>query len=397
MQKLLSKLQVNPENRRLYTTVNFAFLTNGTMVVMLGLLLPYIRSANALTYTQTGVMFSFHQVGYLLAVLVAGILPFIIGRKKSTLLLCSGAIIGLVLAVFMQNWLLLVLAFALTGVGRGTLSNTCNVTVADVSGNRAAALNLLHSGFAFGALVSPFIIFLWGFAVDSSAWKFAALTVAVLLSVVWTLILHSNMPGVTQKKEDDKSLEFLKRASFWIPAMLLFLYLAVESSIVGWFVLYFIDAGLLPRWLTNFVPTMFWGMMMVGRSSVAATSSRIHNKNRALLIMATATALCFAGMLFSNSALLSVVFLLGVGLSLAGIYPTTMATRRGATSSVSIGFTIAISSFGSILMPWIIGAVADWRGLATGIALILVVLVLMVAVACVKIIVERTDVTPNSA
>jgi fucose permease len=361
------------------------------MVVMLGLILPYIRSQNNFTYTQAGLMLSFHQVGYLLAVLVAGVLPFLIGRKRSTLLLCGGAVAGLVLAIFMQNWPLLVLAFALTGVGRGTLSNTCNVTVADVAGNRAAALNLLHSAFAFGAFVSPVIIFLWGAVSGVSAWKFGAVTVAVLLSVAWTLILRSNMPGVTQKKEDDRSFVFLKRASFWIPTMLLFLYLAVESSIVGWFVLYFIDAGLLPRWLTNFVPTMFWGMMMVGRSSVAAASGRIRNKNRALLIMATATALCFAVMLFSNSAILSVIFLLGVGLSLAGIYPTTMATRRGATSSVSTGFTIAISSFGSILMPGIIGAVADRRGLSNGIALVLVVLVLMVAVACVKIVFERIE------
>jgi len=394
MQNFLKKLQVTPQNSRLYKTVNTAFFINGAMVVMLGLILPYIRSTNNLTYFQSGAMLAFHQVGYLLAVLVAGILPFVIGRKKSTLILCGGAVVGLLLAITMQNWILLVVAFALTGVGRGTLSNTCNVTVADVAGNRAAALNILHSAFAFGALISPFIIFAWGLAVGSNAWKVAALTIAVLLSIAWVLILYSNMPGITQKKEDDRSFVFLKRASFWVPTMLLFLYLAVESSVVGWFVLYFLDVGHLPRWLTNFVPTMFWGMMMIGRSSVAVVSAKIHNKNRALMIMATSTTLCFALMLFSNSAIFSVIFLLGVGLSLAGIYPTTMATRRGATSSVSIGFTIAFSSFGSILMPIVIGAVADRRGLSTGIALLLVALVLLVVVACIKAVTDLSNKEP---
>jgi len=144
MKAILKKLQVEPQNSRLYKTVNTAFLINGAMVVMLGLILPYIRSANNLTYFQSGAMLAFHQIGYLLAVLVAGILPFVIGRKKATLILCGGAIIGLLFAIIMQNWILLVVAFALTGVGRGTLSNTCNVTVADVAGNRAAALNILH-------------------------------------------------------------------------------------------------------------------------------------------------------------------------------------------------------------------------------------------------------------
>ena len=385
MQKLLIKLKVSPGNHRLYKAVNFAFFINGSMVIMLGLLLPYIRYENRLSYTQTGLMFSFHQVGYLLAVLAAGVLPFWIGRKRATLIMCAGAIVGMIFAVIMQNWLLLIFAFALTGIGRGTLSNTCNVTVADVAGNRTAAINLLHSGFAFGALLSPFIIFLWGLAVGGLSWRFSAITIAVLLAIAWTFILRSNMPDIPPKKDDDRSLLFLKKASFWVPTLMLFLYLAVESTVVGWFVFYYIYIGVLPRWLASFVPTMFWGMMMIGRSLVAVTSGRIRNKNAALLVMSTLTTFCFAGIVISSSAFFSVVFLLGVGFSLAGIYPTTMAARRGATSSVSVGFTIALSSFGSILMPGIIGTVADQRGLTDGIALVLVVLVLMVGVALVKI------------
>ncbi|MCL2828791.1 MAG: MFS transporter [Oscillospiraceae bacterium] len=389
MRTLFAKLEVTPNNYGLWGIVNFAFLTNGVMVIMLGVLLPYIRAEHALSYTQTGIMFSAHQLGTFCAVLVAGVLPYMIGRKPSTLLLSAGAALGLILMVFVQPLPLLIAAFALTGICRGALNNICNVITADISGNRTAALNVLHSGFALGALVSPVIVFLWVFAAGDSGWKFSALTAALLMAAVWGLIARTKLPDLPPKKEKGASLSFLREANFWIPTILLFLYVAVETSIIGWFVLYFVDVGTLPRGLAGLVPTIHWSVMAIGRIGVAVLANRIRNKNRALLLMALVSTLCFAGMLLSASPLVSVLFLLGIGLGMAGIYPTTVATMKGATASISLGFTVAISGLGGILMPGIIGAVADAHGIATGISLVVGASFLMVLFAVFKMINER--------
>ena len=389
MQAFLSRLEVAQKNHRLWGIINFAFFVNGIMVIMLGVLLPYIKAEHTLSYTQAGIIFSSHQFGTFCAVLIAGVLPYMIGRRQSILLLLPGAVFGLTLAVLAQNWYLLILAFALIGIGRGALNNTCNVMTSDISGNRAAAINVLHSGWAFGALISPVIVFLWVFATGASGWKLAALTVASLMAIAWLFFLRTNLPALPPKEEKGASLSFLREASFWIPTMLMFCYVAVESSIIGWFALYFIDDDTLPRSIAGFVPTIYWAIIAAGRIGVALISYRIRNKNWALVLMALCATGCFAGILLSSSALVSMIFLVGLGLGMAGIYSITMATMKGAASSVSLGFTVAISGLGGILMPGIVGAVADARGIAEGIALVLVALATMVMFAVFKIINER--------
>jgi len=389
MRKIFEWLGVQAENRGLLVTINLSFFFSGLMMVMLGAILPFIRSDYALSYTQTGLIFSFHQVGNLTAVLAAGVLPYWIGRKRSTLLLSAGATLGLTLAIVAGHPLLLMVAFAFTGIGRGTFSNICNAVNTEISSNKTAALNVLHSGYALGALISPMVVFAYVSVMGSPGWRFAVATVAFFMAVAWLLILRSELPPIPPKKEKGGSFTFLKHKSFWIPTMLLFFYLAVEVSIVGWFVVYFLDIGVLPPVLSGFVPTFHWSMVMVGRLFIASISLRVKNKNMMLVIMAFAALFSFTGLMLSATAVSSVIFLVLLGLSLAGVYPTTIASMTGENSAVSIGFTIAIATFGGILMPSIIGVLADVRGISEAIALVLVVLIVVTALAVVKIFTER--------
>jgi fucose permease len=378
MGTLINKLQVNPHNQGLWATFNFAFFANGLMAIILGVLLPYIRSEQLFNYTQTGLIFSAHQAGTFFAVLAAGVLPYIIGRKQSILIMAIAAVVGMVLMIFVNSLFLFIFAFALTGITRGVFNNACNVIVADISGNRTASMNVLHSAWAFGALISPIIVFLWVLGLGSFyGWRLAALTVALFIALSVFFISRATLPPLPDKKEKGKELSFFRTLSFWIPTMLLFLYVAAETSIIGWYVIYFIDAGTLPRGLTELVSTFHWVMMTIGRITVAIIAIRIRNKNRALLFMALAATISFGGMLLSSSPIPSVLFLLGIGLSMAGIYPTTIATMKGATSDLSLGFTVAISGLGAIILPSLIGAVADIHGIAIGISLILATLFIM--------------------
>lgn len=387
MRHLISKLEVHPQHQGLWGLLNFAFFTNGLMVIMLGVLLPYIKAEQLFNYTQTGLVFSAHQLGTFFAVLAAGVLPYLIGRKLSFVLMTLGAVLGVVLAIFVNGLFLFIVAFALTGITRGVLNNSCNVIIADISGNRTASMNVLHSTWAFGALISPVLVAAWIFSSGTFyGWRFAALTVASFLVVVVFFVLRSNLPPLPPRKEKGTSLSFLKTLSFWIPTTLLFLYVAAESSIIGWYVLYFIDTGRLPRGIAELVSTIHWTMMTIGRIAVAMIATRIHNKKLALIVMALASAIAFAGMLLSTAVFPSILFLLGIGLAMAGVYPTTVATMKGATSDLSLGFTVAISALGAIIMPSIIGAVADLHGITVGISLILVVLFLMLLLTILNLV-----------
>lgn len=377
MQKLLRGLKVAPENYGLLGTVYFSFFTNGLVTVMLGTLLPFIREENGFGYSQSGLMLSAHQLGNLTAVLMAGILPYLIGRKQSTLAMLAGTIIGMALMAMTGSLWLFVAAFAFTGIGRGTLSNACNVVIAEISGNKAGALNILHAIFAIGALLSPVVVFAFTGGLRSG-WKGAAFAAALLGLAAWILLACSNLSAAPTKKESGGALTFLRTGNFWVGTMILFFYLCAEASIIGWFVIYFKEVGALPARLAEFTPTLLWSMIMFGRIFCAAISARV-NKNKLLLALAVAFALFFTGMLLSPTPALCVACLLGIGFSMAGIYPTTLSTMNANASSIATGFAIAIASVGAILMPGIVGAVADAQGLKGGVSMILGSLLLMIA------------------
>ena len=155
MASLNSFLGVKRENAPLLYYTYYAFLVSGMTSTVLGAVLPSLSAEYSLSYSVQGTMLSFHQIGNLFAVYLAGFLPYALGRKKSTVLGASGIILGLVLMTLYGNPFFLMFAFALTGIGRGTLSNMTNVVVGQNASNKAGGLNLLHACFAVGAFVSP--------------------------------------------------------------------------------------------------------------------------------------------------------------------------------------------------------------------------------------------------
>ena len=130
-------LDVKKEDQSLLYFTYYAFLCSGMMTTVLGAILPSLSEEYGLSYTLQGSLLSFHQIGNLAAVYIAGFLPYAIGRKMSTLLGASGIILGLVFMTLYGNPFFLIFAFLLTGIGRGTMSNMTNVVVGQSAGNKA--------------------------------------------------------------------------------------------------------------------------------------------------------------------------------------------------------------------------------------------------------------------
>ena len=162
-------LGVPEEKRSLLYRIYFAFFASGAMSTLLGAILPEMGESYGLDYAFRGILLSAHQIGNLVSVIAAGFIPYLIGRKKSTFILGMCIVLGLLLMTVTGNPLLLFIAFALTGIGRGTMSNITNVVVGETASNKAAGLNLLHASFAVGAFISPFV----AIAVIPSSWRFA--------------------------------------------------------------------------------------------------------------------------------------------------------------------------------------------------------------------------------
>ena len=77
----------------------FIFLASGAVSTLTGAILPDMQAEYNLSYSLRGLLLSFQQCGNLSAMLLAGFLPYMIGRKKCTLILSSAIVVGILMFI----------------------------------------------------------------------------------------------------------------------------------------------------------------------------------------------------------------------------------------------------------------------------------------------------------
>lgn len=388
MVSISSSLGVSKENRGLMYAMYFAFLCSGLVSQLFGAILPFMETEYGLSKTFQGALISAHQVGNLLAVFIAGYLPYAIGRKKSTVSLSSGKALGLLIMGLTGNPALLIIAFALTGVGRGTLSNITNVVISEVSEKKTSALNILHATFAIGAIVSPFLVML--VTKNGGSWRiplFIIMTLEVISVIAITRSSLSNKPS--EKKKGSEQSPFTD-PHWWLNTGILFFYLCSEASIMGWLISYFKADGRLGATFSQLSSSFLWITMLTGRLLCASVGGHVR-KNKLLFVLGICQTVSFILLLNVKGTPATLTMLLLLGLFMSATYPTTLATMpsRYNGSTIATGNCIAIASIGAIVMPTIVGFVADRHSLAGGIATISVALCCMVVLITIKLIVEK--------
>lgn len=389
MRSISASLGVSKEHKNLFLIMYFAFLGNGLTSQLLGAILPFMAEEYRLSSTLQGMLISCHQVGNLCALFIAGYLPYAIGRKKSTVILDSAKSLGLLLMLITGNPFLLIIAFVFTGMGRGTLSNICNVVISEVTEKKASALNILHSCFSVGAIASPFIVMVCT-RKNGGNWKLATGLILAFETVALLLIAFSRLEGKGKARQNRGENAFFHDPRWWACVGILFLYLCGEASIIGWLISYFKADGRLSPAVSQLSSSLFWVTMLAGRIACALTVERI-SKDRLVLLLSFAQILAFLLLLNVKGPTATVIMLLLLGLSMSGIYPTivSMLPKQYNSSTIATGDMMAISNLGAIIMPTIVGAVAETYDIRGGIATIAISMTLMAILVIVKVFLDR--------
>ncbi|MCP4341885.1 MAG: YbfB/YjiJ family MFS transporter [Desulfobulbaceae bacterium] len=122
----------------------------------LGMMLPSMGEALALTYSQMGLISTVNFCGYLMAVLLCGILTARLGERLLISVALTLVALSMVLVGFSSHYLLILLLYFLTGVG-SALSNVpimALITVWFDGRNRGRAAGLCVMGNGLGILVT---------------------------------------------------------------------------------------------------------------------------------------------------------------------------------------------------------------------------------------------------
>lgn len=384
------------KQRTLLFTCFYAFFCNGTLSLMMGSAMPDIKAAYGLTDTLSGVLLSAHSIGNWAAGLLYGIIVMALGTKKSILCLDALAVLGVLMVILWGNPVFLFMAFLFIGMGRGSVTNFNNTTVNRLSGGSPAASNLLHGSFAIGAILTPMVFLAVSRLIS---WRAGMCFSVVVICVCLVFLVRADMtdaePG---KKAGSRSMVFLKNPSFLILSFMMFMYLCAEYSINGWLVTYiqskqelsssFADEAALKAY-SQTMATLLWAIMLIGRLTCAFLSAKISQK-KLIMISSFGVAAFFTLMLLSTSVAAVTVAVAGLGLCMAGICPMIYSCAAPFTNAYAMGTSalVCIGFLGGILMPTIVGALADKFGFGGGMAAILVSVVLLAVLAVANVLVK---------
>ena len=377
---------LDPKSKYVLIRCLILFSGNGMITMILGSLLPMIRNEHALSDTVSGFLLSSHQIGQMSAVFLAGILPFYLGRKRVLLSGVVFAITGLIIMTVTGSPPLLIFAFAFTGLARGTISNFCNFIVNELSDGKAGALNLLHGIFAIGALVSPLFVILGVQVAGDKGWRIAAWIIAAFLTMNVFLFLRTKIADFTREQRQKLTFQFLKKKSVWYHIGALFFYAGAEATIIGWSVAFFVDIGIMPSVYAQILATVLWMAILAGRFYIVLKGGSLANTT--ILLMATsAMAVFYAAMLLSRNAVLTTLMVAALGFSMAGIFPTLVASSGKTMREypASFGSMMLIGLCGAITMPSLVGIMSDYFGLFIGMSSVIVaVLFLLLFVLLIR-------------
>ena len=288
------------QSARLRNTGFLTFFFSGICAISAGVVVSLLQERYGFAYGMTGTLLSLMSVGNLLAGLLIGMLPSVLGMKPSVLLLTIGYAVGYGI-------------MGLTGV---------------------------------------------------------EILLAALGLVLWLVYAFTPLGGGKAKNAKEKQAidwSFLRSARFWMLTGLLFFQNAAEQSVNGWMVTYFKGSGIIAGTLAAYTVTVMWGATLVARLLIAFVFP-FKSPRKAMVGMSVLCTIFYVLLVMAHTQGMAIVLLFAFAFSMAGLNPTAVASAGRMTSVTSMGIMLPVASSGAILMPWIIGIVAEKAGLAAGMA-----------------------------
>ena len=351
------------QNTRLRNAGFATFFFSGICAISAGVVVSLLQERYGFAYGMTGTLLSLMSVGNLLAGLLMGMLPSALGMKRSVLLLTIGYAAGYAVMGLTGAVALLAAAFFVVGIAKGSVINTCTILVSDHSADRTRGMNLMHSCYACGALLCPFFIA----AAGRVSGSFAVLVLAVLGLLLWLVYMGTPFAGKGAGKKEVTDWSFLKSTRFWLLTGLLFCQNAAEQSVTGWMVTYFKGSGIIAGTLAAYTVTVMWGATLVGRLLIAFVFP-LKKPRKAMVGMSVLCTVFYVLLVMAHTQGAAIALLFAFAISMSGLNPTAVASAGRMTSVTSMGIMLPVASSGAILMPWVIGIVAERAGLAAGMA-----------------------------
>ncbi len=362
----------------------------GTAAVLIPSIMPSITKefvANGMTLAAIGLIFPAGAVGGILGNVLSGIGSDVIGRRR--LVWLSALILSAALAFTAgaKLWALFMVGYVLVSATQAALSTGINAMIADANReSRARALNILHGVYGAGATVSPLII---GYLIQRGLqWRWALGGVGLIwltYSISAYLLSRTAAPEARGGKVQKLDLTMLRDAPFLALFVIGFIYNGVAVSLLGWVAVFMQKSAGFSMLFSVSMISVFYVALTIGRFLCAGYAERI-GYAKTLLVLAFGITLTYPLVVLGiNNPLLMVTGVFLTGLSLSGLFPTSLAygSRLYPEQTGTLSGTLSVAlTLGSMVPPLWTGVIAGiWSfQVALGVNYLLVLPLIFLAI-----------------
>jgi FHS family L-fucose permease-like MFS transporter len=316
-----------------------------------------------------------------------GVMQSRLGKKFMLNVGMGVTALGMLVPYFFYTFDLVLIGFALLGIGNTIVQVSANPLIVDVvPGNRAPSF-LSFSQFikAIGSMIGAPLAAV--FASQFGDWKllFLVFGVVSILSVLW---LGSTKINETRTEETKatfaSSFKLLGNGFVLMMVLSIFLVVGIDvgfNSNSGQFLIK--QFGIEPTLAESGRSVYFFGRML-GTFAGALLLTKISSR-KFLLWSAVLGILCFTAILLVKSSFMAWGLVFMIGLSVANIWPMvfSIAVEKFPARNNEISGLMMMAISGGAVIPLLIGWVSDISSVAIGMSILILCMVYLFAVSIV--------------
>jgi len=357
---------LSDSQRFLLLMANFGMTVYGLAISVDGAVLPAVIATFHLNKSEAGLMPAAGFLGFLFTVMGGGLLADQVGKGRVVLWGATGSFCALVMATLSPSYVVLLGVVTLAGATHGLIESGLNALAAEIDDDRPAViLNLNHVFFGLGAGLGPLMA---GVILDSGfGWRAVYGTIGAIFALFLIAIVRRPLPA-PPLATDDHDVTFrdlLGHPGILLSALVMFLYVGAETSLAAWISVFLGERWQMSPFAASAGLALFWGTIMVGRLGMSWLAGRVAAITLVRLCGVTGALACLA-LVLAPAPAWGYLAITAAGLTLAGTFPTSLAyatqlfpMRCGGVT----GILVSSAGLGGMLLPWLVGVIADAAGL----------------------------------
>jgi fucose permease len=332
------------------------------VLTVLSPLLSEIAKTYSLDLAETGFIFTANFIGFVLFIIIGGILTDRIGKKRVLVISLAGFTLSLILLPLAPNFFWAFIAIIMIGGFGGSIESAVSVLITDVNPDKPSFyLNFAQVFFGLGAIIGPIgagLLVSKGFS-----WQVCYFILSGLSLVCTILLVIIELP-VLSKSEKITLGSFAKLImdpKLLIICLCMAFYTGSEIGGWGWMSTFLKQNLKFSATASSAAVALFWGSMTVGRFICGRLSLRFNIRN-IIIGLASLSAIVTVLSGFFTAQWIVLAIIISMGFAYSSLWPM-IASYGGNYHQEYSGtvFALLISSggIGAMIIPYIMGLLAQ--------------------------------------